>query len=151
MTWVMSGPRQGSGVAPALCQPSAHPAHGVSPTCSATATALARSCPGYGSSTSSRSGSECAVNTTLTVVVGPGTASSEASASTTAAERNDEVGGLEVPVLDGGGGQPVPRGGLGEALGVVADAERRVVRGQHQADEALDRVGPRSTWSRRPR
>ena len=65
MIWRMSGPRQGSGVRPALCQPMAQSGHGSIPTRLAMADALSRSWFGYGSSTRIRSGSECAVNSTL--------------------------------------------------------------------------------------
>ena len=70
------------------------PAHRSSPTASATAAADSRSWSGYGSSTSARSGSEWAVNSTLV------RSGSDGERVAHRAREEVEVGGLEVPAVD---------------------------------------------------
>ena len=152
MTSRMSGPRHGSGVAPALCQPMRQPG----PPSRAVDAAVrpigggrlaeARSSSGYGSSASTRSGRRVGGEEHLGA-----RRAAPARPSATAAARNVRYAGEVVPALDADGrARPASAAASADPGLVLADAEPGVVRGQDEADDGAD-AGRRPARRRRPR
>ena len=129
MTSSTSGPRHGSGVAPALCHAMLQPAPRASPAAAATCVALARSWSGYGSPARTRSGRLWAVKRTswasgsVARRLGDGTG------------QEVDVLGEQVPAPDGHRDRAPGLGRLGQPALVLTHARARVVGREHEPDD----------------